>query len=769
MATGCHSQNEKCIRTNGREKIAFKVLPFSLHDVKLLDGPFYHAMELNKTTLLHYNCDRLLSKFRMEAGLKPKAMHYDGWENESLAGHSLGHYLSGCALMYKTLGDTAFLNRVNYIVKELNECQKARGTGYIGASPNAENIFEKEIINGDIRSKGFDLNGIWAPIYTQHKILAGLLDAYQYCGNDTALKIAESFADWMKSYTSKLSDQQMEEMMNCEHGGINEALANLYSITGDTTYLALSERFYHKAILDPLSKGIDILPGKHANTQIPKLIGLSRLYELTENLNDRKTAEFFWDRVVHHHSYASGGHCDQEYFGPYDTLRNRLSENTTETCNVYNMLKLSQHLFEWEANPVVADFMERALLNHILSSQNPETGEVVYNLSLEMGGFKAFQDPEWFTCCIGTAMETHSKYGENIYYHNSEELYVTQFIASELNWKEKGIKLTQNTRFPEEQSSSLLINCQQPVEFNLFIRYPYWAQHGVQISVNGNNIEAIGKPSSFINIKRKWKDGDRIDIKMPFSLRLESMPDDSNRVAIMYGPLLMAGNLGSINDSNAYDPMFVPILLTDNRNPERWLTPVKDSCNMFTTHKIGQPRDFTLKAFYKIYDRRYSVYWDLFTLNKWELFKEKYQNDLKKKKDMETRTIDFFQPGEMQPERDHKFKSEKSWVGELKGRKFREVHNSWMSCELKTGKNIDVTLVVDYWGGYPGSKTFEIFIDDVFLVKENISNIDDGNFVAREYKIPAELLKNKAKVTVKFSAVDGNRAGPVFGVRSIKS
>ena len=417
----CSMQKLNYIKANGPEVIPFRALPFSLVDVKLLDGPFLHATQLDAKTLLTYEPDRLLSKFFTEAGLKPKAEHYMGWENETIAGHSLGHYLSACAMMYQTTGDKRFLDRVNYIVGELKYLQDADGKGYIGAFPNGKKILEEEVAKGNIRSQGFDLNGIWVPFYTEHKMMAGLRDAYHLCGNNQALEVERRFADWLNGIVSPLNDAQVQKMLRCEHGGISETLADLYADTKNEKYLRISKIFYQKAILDSLKEEKDVLPGKHCNTNIPKLIGLSRIYELTGDTSDRKAAEFFWNTVVRHHSYVTGGNGNEEYFGPEDKLRNRLGEGTTETCNVYNMLKLSEHLFEWDASVRVADFYERALFNHILSSQNPESGNVTYNLSLDMGGFKDFQDPFSFTCCVGSGMENHSKYGKNIYYHNDNE------------------------------------------------------------------------------------------------------------------------------------------------------------------------------------------------------------------------------------------------------------------------------------------------------------------------------------------------------------
>ena len=765
----CKQKEGPRIETGGPEAVSFKALLFELKDVKLLDGPFKHATELNIQSLLNYEPDRFLAKFRSEAGLEPKAEHYHGWEDNTIAGHSLGHYLSACALMFQTSGDQTFLDRVNYIVDELDECQRADGDGYIGAFPDGKRILEEEVAKGDIRAQGFDLNGIWVPFYTEHKVMAGLFEAYDLCGNKKALEINIRFADWLYTIIDDLTDEQVQRMLHCEHGGINESLAELYAKTGDKKYLEMSRTFHHKAILGPLSEGIDILPGKHGNTQIPKLVGLARRYELTGDTTDRKTAEFFWETVVNHHSYVTGGHGNHEYFGPPDTLRNQLSNETTETCNVYNMLKLSRHLFQWEASPEVADFYERALFNHILSSQNPNDGRVIYNLSLEMGWHKEYQNPEWFTCCVGTGMENHSKYGRNIFYHNNDELYVSQFIAAELNWKEKGLKVRQETLYPEEQGTKLIFESSEPVGLTLQIRYPHWAKDGIEIKVNGEKQKVKEKPGSFVALHRHWTDGDAVEVSFPFSLRLETMPDDPNRVAVFYGPLALAGDLGPEDAPDVYNPAYVPVIMTENRNPESWLLPVEGKPNTFKSVDVGKPRDLEFNPFYATHHRNYSVYFDLFTEKAWEEHQKEYQKKLEEKKQLEAATIDFFQPGEMQPERDHNFKNFKTWVGENKNRKFREVdRGGWFSCEMKIIKGQPAGLVVEYWGGYTGSKTFDIRVEDQKIATENISNKKPGEFIDVEYNIPEDLLSGKDKITVRFVPHPGHRAGPVFGVRTIK-
>jgi DUF1680 family protein len=768
IITACQSPSEHRVTTGGPEVVTFRALPFELTEVQLLDGPFKHATDLNVQSLLNYEPDRLLAKFRSEAGLEPKAEHYHGWEDNTIAGHSLGHYLSACALMHQTTGDQRFLDRVNYIVDELGICQEADGDGYIGAFPDGKRILEEEVAKGDIRSQGFDLNGIWVPYYTQHKVMGGLRDAYHLCGNEKALEIAITFADWLEKIVTGLSDEQVQEMLHCEHGGINEVLAELYGDTGNEKYLEMSRIFHHKAILEPLAERKDIFPGKHGNTQIPKLIGVARRYELSGNPEDRAIAEFAWDRIVNHHSYVTGGHGNHEYFGPPDTLRNRLSSGTTESCNVYNMLKLTRHLFQWEASADVADYYERALFNHILSSQHPGDGRVIYDLSLEMGGHKSYQDPYWFTCCVGTGMENHSKYGRNIFFHNDEELFISQFIAAELDWKEKNMKIRQITQYPEEQGTTIEFECEQPTRLTLQVRFPYWAETGMEILVNGKKLKINQSPASFVPITRKWKTGDRVEIHIPFTLRLEAMPDDSNRVAILYGPMVMTGDLGPEDDPDASDPLYVPVLMTENRDPSGWLEPVPGQMNTFMTSGVGQPRDVPVEPFYATHERRYTVYWDMFTEERWKEFRAEYQAQLEEKKRIEEMTYDFVQPVEMQSERDHHFQGERTNPGEFKNRRYRESRNGWFSYDMNVMMGQPMALAVEYWGGFPGSRTFDILADEQLIATENISNKKDGHFIHIRYDIPEEITYGKREVTITFKAHEGHRAGPVFGVRTVK-
>lgn len=744
------------------------VIPFELNQVKLLDGPFKRATDLNVQSLLQYDPDRLLAKFRTEAGLEPKADHYLGWEDESLAGHSLGHHLSACALMFQTTGDQRFFDRASYIVDELEAVQKANGGGYLGAFPNGKKVFEEEVAKGEIRAQSFDLNGIWAPFYTHHKVMAGLRDAYRLLGMEKALEVERRFADWIETIVSPLTEQQVQEMLDCEHGGMNEVLVDLYVDTQEERYLALSHVFHHKKVLDSLAIGKDILPGIHGNTQIPKLIGLARRYEVEGTSKDSNAATFFWDRVVHHHSYVTGGHGNHEYFGEPDQLNFRLSDGTTETCNVYNMLKLTSHLFQWEPTAEFADYYERALFNHILSSQHPNDGRVIYNLSLEMGGKKVYQAPEGFTCCVGTGMETHSKYGGNIFYHSEDDFYVSQFIAAEVDWQEKGVQIRQLTGFPEVQNTTIEIETDQPQGFSLHIRHPYWAEKGIELKINDEVQTIETKPGSFITLKQTWQDGDQVEVAFPFSLRLESMPDNANRVAVMYGPLVLAADLGPEDDPEAGTPDYVPILFTENRNPEQWLEPTDDP-NTFQVAEVGHPRDFTLRPFYEIHERRYTVYLDLYNQEEWEAHQLALQAERERKKQLAAMTYDLFQPGDSLSEATHKLEGDSIYIRHFKERTARVANRGgWFAFEMNIIKGKPMNLVMEYWGGFTGSKTFDILVDGKKIATENISGKKDGHFIDVTYEIPEALTKDQEVVKVTFQPHVGHRAGPVFAVRTVK-
>ena len=743
--------------------------PFDLDRVKLLDGPFKDAMERDEKWLLSLDPDRLLSGFRQVAGLEPKAPKYGGWEARGVAGHSLGHYLSACSQMYAATGDAKFKQCVDYIVDQLAECQQANGEGefkgYLAAFPEGKKIFH-EVGAGHIDTAGFDLNGGWVPWYTIHKDMAGLRDAYLLADNARALDVLTKYADWALRLTDKLSPEQIQTMLHAEQGGMNEVSADLYAITGDKKYLRLASHFNHKFVLDPLSKGEDHLAGLHANTQVPKLIGAARQYELTGDPYFKTAADTFWTVVTKDHSYVNGGNSNAEHFGPPDKLSDQLSDTTSETCNTYNMLKLTRHRFEWTADPAAADYFERALYNHILASQNPKTGMVTYYVPLKMGGQRTYSTPDdSFWCCTGTGMENHAKYGAGIYYHTDDSLFVNLFIASQLDWAEKGVTVRQETKFPESNASTLTFKLSDPTAFALKLRRPAWATDGMTVKINGEPQQVDATPGSFATIDRTWKDGDTLEVTMPMSLRTEAMPDNPNRVAVFYGPILMAGLLG--NEGELLQQ--IPVLVTGDKKLTDWIKPVDGQPLTFTTAGVGRPEDVKLVPFYRAYDQHYMVYWDKFTDQQWAQKQAEYRAEQDRQKALAARTIDQFQPGEMQAERDHGFAGEKSRTGDLGGKKWRDAADGgWFSFTMKVLPDAPNDLSLTYWGSDAGDRTFEIQVDGKSIATETLVNKKPGEFLDETYAIPEGLTKGKQQVTVKLQARGGSTAGGIFGARTLR-
>lgn len=756
-----------------------QVQPFDLADVTLLDGPFKAAMGRDTAYLLSLDPDRLLHNFRTEAGLTPKAPIYGGWENSGVAGHILGHYLSALSMEYRATGNPHVKQRIDYIVGELALCQEKNGGGYVSAIPNGKAMFaDVKAGHGDGVHRG------WVPWYTMHKLFAGLRDAYLYAGNTQAKDVLIKLSDWAIVTTANLDDAQWQIMLEQEHGGMNEVLADVYALTGEAKYLALSRRFYQKSVLDPLTLREDHLAGLHGNTQIPKLIGLARLYELTGDPKDKTAAEYFWDRVVHTRTYAIGANTDGEHFGQPNKLSASLSDSTAETCNTYNMLKLTRHLFEWKPTAEYADFYERALYNHILASQDPVRGMMTYYVSLKPGHFKTYSSPtESFWCCVGTGMENHVKYGDSVYFHDTHSLYVNLFIPSVLKWREKGLTVHQETRFPESDTTHLTLTCAKPTPLALKVRYPSWA-HGMTIAVNGQPQTVGGKPGSYVTVNRTWHSGDRLDIRLPMSLHTEAMPDDPTKIAILYGPLVLAGQLGSdgikapmpyaTNDQGAYfhvsDPR-VPVLIPPDKPLTSWIKPVPGQPLTFRTIGAAQPHEVGLKPFYSTYFERYTVYWDTFTPETWRLHEAAYQAAQEEKRDLESRTVDEFHPGEQQSEHDHALQSEKSATGDGPdgGPHWRDASDGGgFAFTLKTLPDAPQDLVCTYWGGEEGNRVFDLLVDGTKIGTQSLHEDKPGQYFDVAYPIPAELVAGKSSVTVRLQAHPGAMAGGLFECRVVR-
>jgi DUF1680 family protein len=753
-----------------RPVIPEKAQSFPLSQVRLLGGPFRDAMLRDEKYLLSLDPDRLLHMFRLNVGLPSTARPLGGWEAPmvELRGHSLGHYLSALSLMYASTGNAVLKQRVEYIVGELAKCQNnapAAGfhAGFLSAFP------ESFIDRVEMR------RNVWAPWYTLHKIMAGLLDANQLCGNAQALDVLTRMADWVKFRVDRLSHEQMQRSLDTEHGGMNEVLANLYAVTGNESHLQLSAAFNHERVLDPLSRGEDRLNGLHANTQIPKIIGATREYEFTGNPKYLAIANTFWDAVALHRSYVIGGDSDRESFFPTSDFARHLSPETAETCNTYNMLKLTRDLFEVEPDAKKMDFYERALYNHILASQDPQTGMFVYLMSLKPGHFKTYSTPEdSFWCCVGTGMENHAKYGDTIYFHDANSLYVNLFIASQLSWPEKDLTVRQETKFPESDTTVLKFKAAKPVNLALKIRHPSWAAKDVTVSVNGRKQKIETVPESYFTLQREWRDEDKIEIRLPMSLRTEFLPDTTNEVAVLYGPVVLAGELGTDGMPNppmattqtAYSRVpapAVPMFASAADSLVRHIKPVSGKPLTFRTRGIGRPKDVTLIPFFQLHRQRYAVYWRLITEADWKTISPEFAAAEKQRIAEEARVIDVVRPGEQQSETDHNMRGEDTQAGDAFGFKWRSA-NAWFSYDVKVAEGQENQLVVSFRGDR-NAADFDVSVDGKVLSPQRAP----GGPNDAAYELPPELTQGRRSITVKFAARPGKSVPAVTQLRVLRS
>jgi len=591
------------------DAITEQAQPFDLGSVRLLDRMFLDSTEHNREFLQSLETDRLLHTFRLTAGLPSSAEPLGGWEKPTveLRGHFTGHYLSGCALMFASTGDTDLRGKANQTVTGLAECQKANGHGYISAFPPS--FFDR--LKAGKR--------VWAPWYTIHKIMAGLLDMYVLAHNEQALDVVCGMAGWTKRWTDAVSDEEMARILHVEFGGMDEVLYNLYAVTGVKDYAAAARRFDHEQFFAPLAEGRDELKGLHVNTHIPQVIGAARRYELTGEARYRRVAEFFWTQVAQHRAYATGGTSNDEHWRTApDKLAGELSYSTEECCCTYNMLKLTRHLFTWSPDARYADYYERALLNGILGTMNPASGLTMYYVPLATGYWRVFASPRGsFWCCTGTGVESFSKLGDSIYFHDENGLFVNLFVASELDWEDKGIRLRQETTFPERGETRLKIESAQPTRLAVRVREPYWTEGKMTLAVNGKPAVAT-RARGYQVVDRAWEDGDELRVTLPMHLHVDATPDDETVQALMYGPLVLAGDLGSAGLTAAMHiggdnppplpaPPPAPEFVAASLDPASWIEP--DARGPLTFRTKGQSRDIRLVPFNRIVDQRYGVYW----------------------------------------------------------------------------------------------------------------------------------------------------------------
>ena len=794
---------------------------FPLGDVTLLDGPLKKARDLNIQTLLKYDCDRLLAPYRKEAGLEPRAKTYPNWDG--LDGHVGGHYLTAMAINAAT-GNDECRRRMEYMIGELQLCAEANaknhpewGRGYVGGMPNSDRIWS------NFKKGDFGVYfGSWAPFYNLHKMYAGLRDAWLYCGNEQARTLFLGFCDWAFDLTIGLSNEQMERMLGNEHGGMNEVLADAYAMTKELKYLYTAMRFSHRRLLTPMSQRVDCLDNMHANTQVPKVVGFERIAELTSlypikvcwlteqgdtlcNTNNyepyHEAANYFWDIVTGERSLAFGGNSRREHFPSKEACIDFINDiDGPETCNTNNMLKLTEGLHRRNPEARYADYYELATFNHILSSQHPEHGGYVYFTPARPRHYRNYSAPnEAMWCCVGTGMENHGKYGQFIYTHVGDALYVNLFVSSELNWREKGITLKQETGFPYTETSRItILKAPSPSgragggAFPLLVRYPGWVKPGqFSVTVNGQPVSIISGPSSYVAIDRQWKKGDVVDVTFPMHNSIKYLPNEPQYVALMHGPILLGMKTGTEDLAHlvADDSRFgqyasgkklpvneAPILINDNI--DAIVTQMKEIDGkplhfMLETKMVNRQESMAneLQPFFEIHDSRYMMYWLALSESSYKDYLAKLAKEEEERQALEARTIDKVQPGEQQPETDHKMETDRSNVGNTNDVFWRDARDGhYFSYLMQTAGRTDLQLRLKFWGvGEWKTHEFDVFIDDQLLVSvNNTGKYRISQFKYETFDIPAAMLQGKTQVRVKFVAKPGKQIGEIYGVRLIE-
>ncbi|QAY75442.1 glycoside hydrolase family 127 protein [Sphingosinicella sp. BN140058] len=745
-----------------RDTDVVKALPLPLSAVRLKPSRYADAVAANRRFLLTLEPGRLLHNFHNGAGLPVQGAVYGGWEARGIAGHSLGHYLSACALLHAQTGDEGVRDRVRTIVAELARCQQAHGDGYVGGTTverdgkivDGKIVFE-EIRKGDIRTSGFDINGGWVPLYTWHKVQAGLIDAIRYAEVPEALPVLTGLADYLAAIIEGLSDDQVQKLLAAEYGGLNEAYAETFVLTGNRRYLVLAERIRDRKILDPLTEGRNILPGLHANTQIPKLIGLARLHELGGNPRHAAAARFFHETVTGRHSYVIGGNSEREHFGKPGILSPFLTDRTCEACNSYNMLKLTRHLYGWQPDAGLFDYYERTHLNHILAHQHPKTGMFAYFMPLASGGRRTWSTvDDSFWCCVGSGMESHAKHGDSIYWTNADTLFVNLFIPSMATWAERGLAVELDTTYPDSERVGLRVTRAPEAALGIALRLPGWCA-APHVTLNGRAI--TDRDNGYALIRRRWKTGDRLELALPMTLRTEAMPDDPNLVAFVNGPVVLAADLGPAEAP--FDRMPPALVAADALAR---ITPAGDAHVFHAAAAVPAP--VTLRPFYRQYDRRTAVYFPRFGAEQWRRQETAFAAVQAEKRALEARTVDVVYLGEMQPERDHAFRANQSDLISFEGRSGRQV---WWG----VGNYLEVTMAVRpgpmtlralYWGEEV-DKNFDIAVDGTRIANERRKSEPVKAFVSVDYSIPEALTRGKDRVVLRFETKGSD--APVYELR----
>ncbi len=764
--------------------------------VVLEEGMFKTSQELNMELFLTYDIDRLCAPLfeATESGTGAKAKRYGGWESRDIAGVAIGHYMSAAALMYKQTGNPIFKEKLDYAVSEVARAQEQNGTGFVGGYGKAgyksaeerfvKNVFEKPD-TFDVNQ--YNLGGIWDCWYSIQKIFKGALEAYMLTGNEQGLEIAEKFAAWTKYQTDKLNYEQMQRMLFSEYGGMAETLVWLYQETGKEEYLTLAERFIRRTTqMDYLSEGRDDLDGRHANEQMPEVTGAAAYYTVTGDEYMKKGVEFFWNAVTQNRSYANGGNSNSEHFPTLGT--EPLSTTNTETCNTFNLLKLTEYIYSWDHNSQYMDFYENALYNHILTTQDPLTGQKVYFTPLSPGGFRTYSTTEdsWW-CCNLSGMENPARYNKMIYYKDNRDLYVNLFISSSAKWKETGMEFTQETDFPNSDTTTLHIT-KGADNVNIKFRVPGWTvAEEVRVWINEEEQECL-PIDGYITLHSNWNDGDKIKVQYPMQVNLYRKKDNENSIAVKYGPILLAAPLGKenypstdyANDQVKYKDwpaLKVPRLVTNETDPNEWVIRTNDKELEFTTTAIARPgnSEITLVPFYSIHHERYNVYWDFYTEEEYNAIKDVIEEKL------DLVTSDIIRFGNEQSESEHNFKINASYTG--------TGYNNIVGCtwrDMRGAGNVTVTMKVEpdsenyLYACYLGSdgpvridginyvREFDIYVEGEKIATQTLNvPLKDKPYIVF-YDIPKELTEGKETITLSIGTTENDHVtGGLFEFRTV--
>ncbi|UZK68965.1 glycoside hydrolase family 127 protein [Sphingomonas sp. S1-29] len=734
----------------GADRAAAARRSVPLSAVRLLPSAFATAQETNRKTLLALSPERLLHNFHLSAGLPPQGEIYGGWEARGIAGHTLGHWLSAASLMVASTGDAELRRRLAKTVGELATIQAAHGDGYIGGTTverdgkevDGKIVFE-EIRRGEVRTSGFDVNGGWVPLYTWHKVHAGLIDAERHAGIAAARPVMLGMAGYLADILDTLDDATLQRLLAAEYGGLNDSYAETHALTGNPRWLALAIRIRDTKVLDPLAAGRNNLAGLHANTQIPKVIGLARIHELNGDPKAAATARFFHQTVTRDHSYVIGGNSDREHFGLPRQLSSAITERTCEACNSYNMLKLTRHLYSWSGDPALFDYYERTHLNHILAHQHPDHGRFVYFMPLSSGARRTYSTPEdSFWCCVGSGLESHAKHGDSIWWDDGKALVANLFIPSKVDWR--GWRVTMDTAFPFSQRVTCTIEAAPRGAATLALRLPGWCD-APALAVNGKAEPVSGGEA---RIARRWREGDVVTLDLPMRLAAEPMPDNADMVAFTHGPLVLAADLGPADAPfDGLPPAIVGAGALEG------VVPADPAQHRFTLAS-AQPSKLALVPFFAQYDRRTAVYFPRFTPERWATEEAAWRKARAAEAALAARTIDQMFFGEMQPERDHAFTANHSDLFSFAGKSARQLPwgaGNWMEFTMAVRPG-PVTLQLLYWGEEV-DKHFAVSVNGRQIAVERRPGPAQKRFVTADYALPAELVGDAAQIRVRVETI----------------